>query len=185
MGLGVAATDAELSAALFEQACFDLRNGERILGSDMEGAFALSLAQFQQSCEKALKAVVLAEAGRVIYGRDVKVTHSVWSVDLADSRLRGPREKVKGFLDSPQLHGVAALEQLVPRKSWESENAEYPWVDASGMLFSPAQFWTSTRVAKFGKLARAVVKAVARAYPREFGKLRSNVKERTSSAGLQ
>lgn len=160
MAAGLAATDMELAEALFRQGCFDLRNGEELLKGNLVGKpEALAMTQFQQACEKALKAFILLVVGRRVYGRKVKVTHWVWGVDLGDSRLKEPRTMLERLL--PDVSALEKLEELVPSRSWEKPNTEYPWVDRHAQVCVPAEYFARAPecVKTAGRTAWAVVKA--------------------------
>jgi hypothetical protein len=142
--------------------------------------YAVALSQFQQSCEKALKALVLEVCGRDLYGAKVRPSHWVWSVDLRDGRLKKPREVVRQLLDGlPEGEAkLQQLEALAPKMSWEDPNPEYPWVDAQGLVCVPGSHFAKelSRFQDLTKFARQLVVLVAQRQPRWqklWGRMRS------------
>lgn len=185
MATGLAAGNEVLASALFEQACFDLRNAERMIqDGELIGVQALALAQAQQACEKSLKAFVLAEVGRTLYGEEIRPTHWVWSKDLQDGRLTLVRQKLQGLFGvagpGGTVHGLSALESFAPRMSWEAPSSEYPWVDRDGEVRVPATYFEDheIEVAKFIKLTRTVIRVLAKQNV-HFGKIWGAVKGET------
>ena len=167
MAKGVAASDQELALALFQQACYDLLNAQRILREDVPRTKALAVAQLQQSCEKAHEAVLLHEAGRAIYGDAVKPSHYVISADILNSRLTHVRHLVDRIIKDQIQTVVKQLKVLAPKQSWKHRNPEYPWVDECGIVcLPPAHFDDKeNELALYDRAASAVLKCISTAYP--------------------
>ena len=160
MAAGLAVPDAQLAASLFEQACFDLLNGERLLKE--RNAKALSVAQFQQACEKAVKAFVLYRVGRRRYGDEIRPSHAAWSLDLCDGRLTTVRQEIQSAFDGWDLDELEKLERLAPQMGWTNPNPEYPWVGENS-VFSPARYFETREmeIAAYARVARRILRILA------------------------
>ena len=184
MSIGVAASDLRLAEATFRQACFDLKNGKRLIHLKLDGRRALAVSQIQQCCEKALKAVLLVEAGRVLYGQTVKPSHRIWSEDLKDSRLTHVRRKLEKALirqeEKVEFDSyLVKLESYAPRMAWRHENTEYPWVDTAGKINSPVEYFEKREVEVFNiaNFSRSLLKKIKIAYHPQFADVWNEVEE--------
>ena len=152
------------------------------MSSEEDGGKALAVSQFQQCCEKALKAVMLLEAGRNLYGQVVKPTHKIWTVDLMDSRLTKIRRKVRKTIvievEKTELI-LGKLENYAPRMSWSHENTEYPWVDMAGNVYLPAEYFKSRagEVLNFGIFSRSLLKRIKAHYNPKFNNAWTTVEQ--------
>jgi HEPN domain len=129
------------SLAWLKQALSDRAAGERLVrGGSMQWCHAV--AKYQQTVEKAIKAIVVAvrEAGimttRVGYGHSVE---NFVSSPFVSSLLRRPRNPgnrdiarhLSGLLDQNTRHSIHSLESLIPRQPLAGQlhrkNTEYPF----------------------------------------------------------
>jgi hypothetical protein len=165
--VGLSAPDKALSRAFFRQACHDFRVGESLKRREFPVLNAAAVAQFQQSCEKALKAVVIKEAGRQLY-QTVKLSHTVWARELQHHRLKDVKKTVASLFEakskqrSLDIGTSEELENFAPTGDWEHENTEYPWVTKVGDVATPMDWFESRqfKVVQFSVFTGALLKRI-------------------------
>jgi hypothetical protein len=164
------------SEATFLQAYFDLRNGQRLFEQWRSSeAFALAMAQFQQSAEKSMKAMVLLDNKQKNSPEDaIIMTHTIWQDRIChDEQLRGIRSRLLKMLIEED---IIELEVMAPQGSMNSVNTEYPWTNDQGTIVIPAIHFaeSDSLVEKRMRVAKAIFE-VALSFSSKFEKIRNSV----------
>lgn len=147
------------------QAKSDFQVGSRVLDAADRSTFCHSIAKFQQTVEKSIKALIcsLVDAGmlsmRVGYAHDVERFMTV----LIRMR-RPPGEKsipaaIRKLLEPNIRADIRAIDRLAPRRAGPGQlparNTEYPFQDVPAAWRSPAQedVFEAAEAARFRQLA--------------------------------
>jgi hypothetical protein len=128
----------------YKQACFDWLHAQA-LADNVQLPFgkALSLAQFQQAAEKAMKASVLWETRKKL-GRDepIVLSHRIWQDALGERHLATLRDRFLEAIAPWTEEKIAELENFAPHGTIDLPNTEYPW-QKLGDVFIPAEHFAT------------------------------------------
>ena len=151
-------------AAWLSQARADRLAAERFVTDDDGTAPCHAIAKWQQTVEKAVKAVVSALQGAGISRVGISAKHEV--APYIKILIRLPRDednksnqkRLYGILDQKTQAGIIALDSLVPRLP-PRRNTEYPFQDAHGKWSFPAakDVFSPAGVQQFRALAHRVL----------------------------
>lgn len=138
----------EWAVGFFKQACYDLFHGQRIQGnSQFKKGWALSLAQFQQAAEKAMKAAAIWETKKRI-GQDemILLTHQIWQDVLRkEAHLRPLKNSLLDSIAPWPEEMICELEDFAPHGTTDRENSEYPWQTGDDVVI-PAEHFSEERL---------------------------------------
>jgi hypothetical protein len=135
------------SRAWLQQALSDRSAAERFAGSEDSGQWCHAVAKYQQSVEKAIKAIVVAArdlgvSTQIGYGHSVQpfVTMLLWFPRGGDNR--DIAAKLRRLLDENTRSAIDSLERLIPRRPPPGQphrkNTEYPFQDTHNQWTFPA-----------------------------------------------
>jgi HEPN domain-containing protein len=161
------------SLAWLYQCQSDYRAAER-LASDKIGGDCHVVAKWQQTVEKAIKAVIAALRDARMLGINIGYRHEVEPFLVILIRLLHARENrevqqlLRGLLDEPTRSGIRALELLAPRRPapgrLPARNTEYPFRDKNHEWTYPAAagHFSAAEVRQFRALAHRIKEGCAR-----------------------
>jgi hypothetical protein len=157
------------SAAWLYQAMADRQAAERFLADERGTGRCHAIAKWQQTVEKAVKALVSALYDAGIVDRDVLPRHDVER--YVGLLVRVPRDasnrtiplNLQRLLDQNTRVGIRALDALAPRMP-PGRNTEYPFQDAQGQWTFPAaeDVFSQDEVQQFRALAHRVLDGAGR-----------------------
>jgi hypothetical protein len=155
--------------AWLHQARADRQAAESFLKSDEGSGRCHAIATWQQTVEKAVKALVSALHDARILGAGIRPRHEVER--YVDALIRLPRaagnrtiqQLLHGLLDQKTRPGIKALDVLAPQLPARG-NTEYPFLDAKGQWTYPAAegVFSKDEVAQFRELAYRVLDGAGR-----------------------
>lgn len=129
--------------AWLRQAMADRQAAERLLADEEGTGRCHAIAKWQQTVEKAVKALISALHDAGILGGGVRARHEVEryvAVLIRLPRARGNRtiqHLLHGLLDQNTRESIRAVDRLAPRLP-PRRNTEYPFRDARGQWTYPA-----------------------------------------------
>lgn len=154
--------------AWLRQAVADRLAAERFI-ADKGGAIPChAVAKYQQTVEKAIKAIVAALRDIGVLHIEIGYQHEVER--FMNVLIRLPRaaenktvqQHLRGLLDENTRAGIRSLDALVPRRPPPGErphkNTEYPFCDAEGEWIYPAAdgVFSSEDVSRFRAMAHRI-----------------------------
>ncbi len=151
------------------QAMADQQAAERFVADEVGTGRCHAIAKWQQTVEKAVKALVSALHDAGILGAGVLPRHAVERYIRALISLpraagnRTIQQNLHGLLDQNTRAGIRALDGLAPqRPPWR--NTEYPFQDAQGQWTYPAAegVFSQDEVQQFRALAHRVLDGAGR-----------------------
>jgi hypothetical protein len=157
------------STAWLYQAMADRRAAERLAADEMGTGRCHAVAKWQQTVEKAVKALVSALHDAGILGAGVVHRHQVEPYVRTLVRLpRAPgnrtiQQTLHGLLDQSTRSGISALDGLAPRLP-PRRNTEYPFRNAVGQWTYPAAegVFSQAEIQQFRALAHRVLDGAER-----------------------
>ena len=162
------------SLAWLQQAFADRTAAERF-NADNEGKTRChALAKWQQTVEKAIKAVVAALRQAGVLHIEIGYRHEVERFMSVLLRLphaednRAVQQHLKRLLDENTRAGIRSLDALVPQRPGPGErprrNTEYPFQNPEGQWTYPAaeEVFSSEEVRRFRGLAFRIVDGAGR-----------------------
>jgi len=151
------------------QASADRSAAERLVADEEGTGSCHAIAKWQQTVEKAVKALVSALREARVFGTGVRARHEVER--YVDALLRLPRGEgnrtiqklLYGLLDQNTRTAIKALDSLAPTMP-PRRNTEYPFLDASGRWTYPAAEGVFSReeIRTFRDLAHRVLEGAGR-----------------------
>ena len=158
----------ETTAWLY-QAMADQQAAERFVADEVGTGRCHAIAKWQQTVEKAVKALVSALHDAGILGAGIVRRHEVGR-NLA-RLIRLPRaeanktiqQRLHGLLDQNTRAGIRALDELAPQPL-PRRNTEYPFQDAQSQWSYPAaeDAFSTDEVQRFRELAHRVLDEAGR-----------------------
>lgn len=153
--------------AWLSQAMADRHAAERFAVQEHDRCHAI--AKWQQTVEKAVKAIVSALHDRGTLGSGVRARHDVERYVAALVRLpraagnRTIQQLLHGLLDQNTRAAINALDALTPRHP-PQRNTEYPFQDATGQWTYPAAhgIFSTEEAQRFRALAHRVLAGAGR-----------------------
>ena len=146
------------------QAQADRQAAERFVGDERGTGRCHALAKWQQTVEKAVKALVSALHDAGILSTGIRTRHDV--ARYVSMLIRLPRSRdnqaiqnhLHGLLDQNTRAGIKALDGLAPQLP-PRRNTEYPFQDAQGEWTYPAAkgVFSQDEVQRFRALAHRVL----------------------------
>jgi hypothetical protein len=157
------------ATAWLSQAHSDRQAAERFAEDTGAWGRCHAIAKYQQTVEKAIKAIVAALHQARILGGGVRTRHDVDRYMGALVRLPRSAENKRlqsllhGLLDQSTWAGIRALDGLAPQLP-PRRNTEYPFQDANGRWTYPAAdgVFTSEEVGQFRLLAHRLLEGIGR-----------------------
>ncbi len=162
------------AAALICQARADRQAAERFVADEAGTGRCHAIAKWQQTVEKAVKALVCALHHAGILGADYRPRHEVERyVGLLIRLPRAPghravqqrsvQQRLYGLLDQNTRQGIRALDGLVPQLP-PRRNTEYPFQDPQGQWTYPAAegVFSEDEIQQFRALAHRVLDGAER-----------------------
>jgi HEPN domain-containing protein len=155
------------------QARADRKAAELLAADTAASGRCHAVSKWQQTVEKAIKAVVagLRDAGvlhiEIGYAHGVDRFVSVL-IRLPHAKdIRTIQQQLHGFLDQDTRAGLRALDALVPRRpagGGPQRNTEYPFLEANGDWTFPAaeNVFSETEVQRFRSLAKRTLDSSGR-----------------------
>jgi len=156
------------------QAAADRAAAEQLVAVATEAGHCHAIAKWQQTVEKAVKAVVACLREAKVLHIDIGYDHGVHrfiSVLIRLPHARHHREiqqHLHGLLDQETRTGIQALDALVPRRppsgSPARRNTEYPFADGAGSWTYPAaeDVFSSDEMERFRSVARRILDRAGR-----------------------
>jgi hypothetical protein len=151
------------------QASADRQAAERFVADEEGTGRCHAIAKWQQTVEKAVKALVSALHDAGILGAGVRPMHEVERYVAALIRLpraagnRTIQQLLHGLLDQNTRAGIRALDGLAPQLP-PRRNTEYPFQDAPGQWTYPAAegVFSEQEVEQFRALAHRILDGAGR-----------------------
>lgn len=136
------------SLAWLQQALSDRLAAERFVGGEDSTQWCHAIAKYQQTVEKAVKAIVAALRDRGVLNVEIGYRHEVERFVSALVRLprTGTSTEIAGhlsrLLDQNTRAAIHSLEALIPKQPSQGElhrrNTEYPFQDSISQWTFPA-----------------------------------------------
>jgi hypothetical protein len=154
--------------AWLSQAAADRHAAERFVADEKGTGRCHAIAKWQQTVEKAVKALVAALHDAGILGAGVRAKHDVeryiWAL-LRLPRAAGNRtiqQLLHGLLDQNTRSGISALDALVPRLP-PRRNTEYPFPEDGQWTYPAAEgVFSVQEVERFRALAHRILEGAGR-----------------------
>jgi hypothetical protein len=160
--------------AWLRQAIADRKAAERFAADNDGASRCHAIAKWQQTSEKAIKAIIAALNNARVIHTQIGYFHGVERFISLLIRLphavdnRATQQHLHGFLNQETRSGIKELDALVPKRPPPGENprrnTEYPFIDANAQWTYPAADGTFSQaeMERFRALAHRILDNASR-----------------------